>query len=1045
MWKRCSRARCGRPHGLPHTLILASVGFPPTCRFSPLHHLRLLLPLLVALPLGRGRAQDTGTITGLVTAREAGDPLPATRVSIVGTSLGALAGADGRYVIASVPPGTYRLQARLIGYVVTEVAQVVVTAGDTTIENLELPPLPVTLQEVVVVGYGTQVRRDITGSVASVAVGDLKGTPTVNTVDAIQGRTPGVDIVTTGQKPGDGVRVRVRGTRSIKAGNDPLYVVDGIPAPGINDLSPNDIESIQLLKDASATAIYGSRGANGVVLVTTRQGGAGPTTFTYDTYAGVQRERSRLRMMNGPEFAQLKREANRTVGLYHCPSGVAACDSGDAQIFWPVELSSIKAGRSTDWQDLVFRGGRQVNNELRIAGGDEKTRFALSGGQLTQQGILKGQDFTRRSVRLNFDHLLSSRLKVGSSGSLIRTYQNLGRGDGVYSEALGNDPLGVPYDSTGKLLFKPTPDGQRVNPLSDVRNWIDERTRSMIYGTLFSDYNLTGALNWRVNFGGNLNFYRRGVFQGAETQVNQGSSADAGLWQTRTYEYTLDNILTYRPRLGGDHRIETTLLYSIQHQRVEQDTTHVAGLPYERQEFYDLGSAVHVDGVYSDLTEWSLQSYMARVNYGFKDRYLVTLTGRVDGSSRLAPGRKYGLFPSFALAWRLSDEGFIRRTNLFSDLKLRASYGQTGNTAIDPYQTLGSLTRVVYSFGDNAAVGYRPGSLPNPDLRWERTGQLDFGLEFTASNGRLSGSVDYYQARTKDLIMERQIAPTNGYTTILQNIGATRNTGLEVALSVLPVQNWHGLRWSTDFTWSMNRNRIVSLYGGVDDVLNHWFIGHPIDVYYNYKWVGVWQLQDSLLARQYNQKPGQIRVADVNGDGKIDGNDRVILGTPFPDWAGSVTTRFDWRRFDFSAMAVARWGFMANDQFRASQNTMQGRYNNLDVDYWTPTNPSNIESRPNADQENPLYGDSRRYEDGSFVRIRSITLGYTIPAVRGGPLRARTLRIYATALDPFLFTRFRGLDPESRTGSSTSSMVNYAETAATPSYWTLLTGVTIGF
>ncbi|PYP56169.1 MAG: SusC/RagA family TonB-linked outer membrane protein [Gemmatimonadetes bacterium] len=1018
--------------------------------------LSFYLLLCALLPLGVGRAQqagqqvgpvapETGVIAGVVTAQETGLALPEVRVTVAGTGLGATADHDGRFAIAQVPPGTHRLQARLIGYEVGEVAGVVVAPGQTATANLHLQPLPVALQEVVVVGYGTQVRRDITGSISSVAAADLKSTPTVNTVGAIQGRVAGVDIVTTGQKPGDGVRVRVRGARSVTAGNDPLYVVDGIPAAGVTDLNPNDIASIEVLKDASATAIYGSRGANGVVLVTTKQGSAGPTTFTYDSYVGVQRERSRIQMMNGQQYAQLKRDANRTTGNYHCDAGVAACDSGDAQIFLPVELASIQAGRSTNWQDLVLRQGQQVNNEIRIAGGDERTRFALSGGQLTQQGILQGQDFTRRSVRFNFNHELNDRLKVGTSASLVRTDQNLGRGDGIYSEALLNNPLAVPYDSAGNLLFKPTPDGQRVNPLSDVQNWVDNRANTLVSGTLFADYRLTDALSWRVNFGGNVSSNRRGVFQGAQTQVNQGSGADAGLWENRTTAYTLDNILTFRRNVGSDHRVDLTLLYSIQQQRTEDDTMHAAGLPYERQQFYDIGSATHIDGLYSDLTAWALQSYMARLNYAFKDKYLLTLTTRVDGSSRLARGHKYAMFPSVALAWRLSEEGFIRRTNLFSDLKLRASYGHTGNTAIDPYQTLGSMTRVMYSYNNNAAPGYRPGSLPNPDLKWENTGQLDLGLEFTALRGRLSGSVDYYRADTKDLIMRRQIPPTNGYTSILQNIGSTRNTGLEVALSVVPIEDWHGLRWSQDLNWSTNHNRIVSLYGGVNDVLNKWFIGQPIDVYYDNKFVGIWQAQDSLLAKQYKAKPGQIRVADVNGDGKIDGNDRVILGTPFPAWTGSMTSRFDWKRFDLSLMTVARVDFMANDQFLVGESTMQGRYNNLVTDYWTPTHPSNVESRPTFNQENPPFGDTRRYEDGSFIRVRSITLGYTLPGVHGGPWHARSLRFYVTALDPFLFTRFRGLDPESRTGTGDRTSAGYAEAAATPSYWTLLTGVTLSF
>jgi TonB-linked SusC/RagA family outer membrane protein len=1020
MWQRRRQAALGR-----------------LTRLSVLPPLFALLPLQLALAQA-GQETDTiaarGVIAGVVRVQETGAPLPGARVTVVGTAHGARAGPDGRYTIGEVPPGTYRMRAQLIGHALGEVADVVVTAGATTTADFRLVPLPITLEQVVVIGYGTQVRKDVTGSLASVSGKDVQSTPKANAVDALKGRVAGVDIVSTGTKPGDGVRVRLRGERSLTASNDPLYVLDGIPmAGGIGDLNPNDIESIEVLKDASATAIYGSRGANGVVLITTRQGRAGPTTITFDTYGGVQEELRRVPMMNGLEFAEHKREAYRTIGKYQCPAGVQVCEAGDEFLFWPAELAALRSGLSTDWQDLVLRRGTQVNNEVRISGGDDETRFALSGSQLNERGIVQGQDFLRRSLRLNFDHRVSPRLRVGTSTSLVRSDQRLGRGDGVYSEALGNNPLGLPYDSAGNLVFKPTPDGQRVNPLSDIQNQQDDRLRTRVFGTVFADYDLTEALNWRMNFGADLTFFRRGQFWGAETQAMQGSSANAWLQQNRTFAYTLDNILTYRRNLGGDHRVDATLLYSMQQERNEDQVTSVGVLPYEHQEFYDLGTAAYVQGVSSNLTEWGLQSVMARVNYALKDRYLLTVSSRLDGSSRLAPGEKYALFPSVAFAWRLSEEDLIRRTRLFSDLKIRASYGRTGNTAISPYQTQGSLGRTIYSFGDRPAVGFRPGTLPNPDLTWEKTSQVDVGVEFASLNGRISGSVDYYRAYTSDLLMSRRLPGTSGFSSIVQNIGSTRNTGVEVALSAEILRDWHGLGWSTHLNWSTNKNRIVSLYGGQeDDVGNAWFIGYPIDVYFARKFVGIWQLADSVEAKQYKRKPGEIRVDDVNGDGKIDDDDRVILGTSFPDWTGSLTSRFDWKGLDLSFMAVARVGFMVQDQFRTSHNQLFGRYNNLRVNYWTPTNPSNTDPRPNADQEFPPEGGTRGYEDGSFVRIRNITVGYTVPAGQVGPFRVRSLRVYATALDPFLFTKFRGLDPESRTS------------AGVPSYRTVLMGLTVG-
>ena len=1006
--------------------------------------LSLFVPLCALLPLEPARAQETGsnaptpesgTIAGVVTAVETGSPIPNVRVTLAGTALAATAGPDGHYTIALVPPGTYQLRAQLIGYLVAELGDVVVTAGQATTADFRLQPLPVTLQEVVVVGYGTQVRRDVTGAVASVSSEDVHATPKANAIEAIKGRVPGVDIVTTGNNPGDGISIRVRGTRSLTASNDPLYVLDGIPmAGGIGDLNPNDVESMEILKDASATAIYGARGASGVVLITTKQGKSGKTTVTYDTYAGAQRAVRRMPMMNGPQWAQFKRDAARNSKTgYGCPPDVAACAHGDSILFWPVDVQAIAAGRWTDWQDLVLRQGTQVSNEVRATGGDEKTRFALSAGQLNQGGIIQGMDYVRRSARFNFDHRASPRLRIGTSTSVIQSDQHLGRGDGVYSEALLNDPLAPAFDSAGHVIFKPTPDGQRVNPLSDIENQHDDRARARAFGTLFAEYNLSAALNWRVNFGADLTFYRRGQFWGAATQSQQGSPANATLEQQRTLAYTLDNILTYKRSLGLAHRVDATLVYSIQTQRTEDQVTPVIALPYEQDQYFDLGSAARVDAPSSYLSRWALASVMARVNYALKDRYLLTLTGRDDCSSRLAPGHKCQIFPSAALAWRLSEEDFIQRTGLFSDLKLRVSYGRTGNTAINPYQTEGSLTRTIYSFNDLPAVGYRPGSLPNDSLSWERTSQLDVGLEFTGRGGGISGSVDVYRAATSELLMNRQLSGINGRSSILQNVGATLNSGVEVALSTQILRDWHGLGWSTQINWAMNRNRIVSLFGAnKNDVGNKWFIGQPVTVHYDYKFGGIWQIADSVEMKRYGRKPGDIRIVDQNNDGKINASDRVILGSPFPKWTGSLTSRFDWRGFDLSVMAYAPWGQTIDDVFRRDQNVLAGRYNNLAVNYWTPTNPSNTDPRPILDQERPENNSAMGFEDGSFVRIRSVTLGYTVPGARVGPFRGRSLRFYATALDPFLFTDFQGLDPES------------GNNAGTPSYSTLMMGMTVG-
>lgn len=985
------------------------------------------------------QTQNTGQITGTVTDLSGG-PLIGAQVVVVGLNRGAIAGGGGRYVINGVPAGAHRVAVTLIGWAAPP-QDVTVPSGGAAVANFQMTQQAVALSEIVTVGYGTQRRADVTGSVTRVTSSEIKEVTKGNAIEAIKGRMAGVDIVTTGYKPGDGVRVRIRGQRSLKASNDPLYVIDGIPMGGINDLNPSDIESIDVLKDASATAIYGSRAANGVVIVSTKKGSAawGKTRITYDSYTGTQQPLRRVDMMNAQEYAQLKRESFRTVGKYKCPVNVKQCEEGDRDLFTTVELARLARGESTDWQDLVLRDGFQTNHQLSVAGGNERTQFSVSGNFSKEDGVVIGQDFARRGGRINFEHQATERLRVGASALITRSEQNLGRGDGVYGEALGNVPTGPPYDSLGNYIFKPIPDGQRVNPLADIANHIDERSRTRAFGTLFVNLNLASGLDWRMNFGPDLTFARRGQFRGAETQAKQGSGADALMEEDRSYNYTLDNLLTYRRDLATNHRVDATVLYSLSSNHSEEHNSSVSGLPYEHQKFFNLGSGSTIESVSSRLTESSLQSYMARINYGFMDRYLFTVTTRVDGSSRLAPGKKYAVFPSLALGWRLSEEPFIRSLGMFDNLKLRASYGRAGNTSVDPYQTLGGLSRTTYAFGDIAAYGYRPGSLPNPNLEWEKTDQVDLGFEFSVLKDRLSGTIDVYRAQTKDLLMDRQLPPTTGFTSITENIGETMNEGLEISLSGVVLKGWKGINWSLDGTFTTNHNEIVSLYGGKeDDVGNRWFIGQPVhgggnSVYYDSKKIGIWQQADSALAAKYNMRVGQIRLLDLNDDGRFNDLDRLILGTSYPKYTASLSTRIEYRNFDLAALALTRQKFMVQNEFRTGNNQLFGRYNNLDVEYWLPDRPSNSDPRPNADQESPIYGGTRAYEDGSFVKIRNLTLGYTVPSQWTNQFRTESLRVYVTAQDPFMFTRFKGLDPEGRTS------------AGAPSYKSFLVGLTLGW
>ena len=996
---------------------------------------------LLQLP-SRATAQgQTGRITGTITGVETNQPIQGVRVTLLGTQLTVTTNPQGRYTIAGVAAGTHRVRASAIGYTPVVIDSIPVAAGQTATVDIQLRHQTVELERVVTIGYGTLTKRDVTGAIGQVSGEQIRAVPTTNAVDAIKGKVPGVDIVATGYSPGDGVRVRIRGQRSLTASNDPLYVLDGIPmAGGIGDLSPADIESIEVLKDASATAIYGSRGANGVVLITSRRGSAGDTRVTYDTYAAAQQVNRRIDVFDADGFANYKREAYRTAGLYKCGGVVsqAICPEGDAVTFYAEEIAGLKNGVNTDWQDLITRQGSLVEHRLGVQGGTDRAQYSVSGELQKQIGVVMSQAYDRKQMRVSIEGQAKERFRIGGSALYVRSLQNVGRDNGLYDEAQSQSPLAVPYDSAGNIIFKPTPDAQRDNPLSDVNNWQNDNLRNRIFGTLFAQVNLLEGLDYRVNFGPDMIFNRNGIFIGAQTQSKQGAGNEAQMREQRTFDYTLDNLLTYKRAFGTAHKIDATALYSIEKQNFEEQWARGDNLPSETFKYFNLGAASQVNGISSQTSDWALRSYMGRLNYTLFDRYLLTLTGRIDGSSRLAEGNKYATFPSVALGWRVLDDASNQTFGPLNSLKLRGSFGTTGNTSVNPYQTLDQLNRTVYSFGGAGAFGYAPNTIANPDLKWEKTATIDVGADFGLWNNRISGTLDFYRANTTDLLMNRTIPYSLGYQSITQNIGATRNTGIELALSAITLDGWKGIRWSNDITWAKNKNEIVTLAGGADsDLGNLWFVGMPINgggnnVWRDYVYSGIWQTADATEAAKYGRKPGEIRVADLNNDGKFNDADRMILGNTYPKWTGSYSTRIDYKFIDLGAQAITRQGFMIRNDL-ARGNSLAGRYNGIKVNYWTPENPSNDAPRPDKNTESPYFGEARGYEDGSFVKIRNITVGATVPQRFLSRVGAQSLRLYFTAQDPFLFTDTDVIDPEGATGK------------VIPAYRTLLIGGNFAF
>jgi TonB-linked SusC/RagA family outer membrane protein len=963
-------------------------------------------------------------VSGRVTAAEDNTALPGVSVVVKGSTTGTITDSDGRYKL-NVPGPESVLVFSFVGYTSQEVA-----VGNRTNIDIGLAADIKALSEVVVVGYGTQKKSQTTGAISSVGSKEIMELPITNARQALQGRAAGVDVIQTGSRPGGGVTVRIRGRRSINASNDPLYVVDGIPLAGnIDDINPNDIASMEVLKDASATAIYGSRGANGVVIITTRRGQAGKTVVSYDGYFGVSNALGKIDVMNGPEFAEYKRESRRAVNEYN-----DADPAADSKLFEAIELDGIAAGRSTDYQDYLLRTGSIQSHQVGISGGSEKTQFAVSGNVFRDVGIIKEQDFTRYTFRVNLDHQITNRIKVGVSTLGVYSvnngadspFPNIGTVDtysggfNPYGGALQENPLGKPYDENGKLIFLPTSDGLRTNPIAEIIPGANiAQTRTVrLFNSIYGEWSILDGLKYRVNFGPDFTNQRFGRFTGSLTNANRAGNATARTDNGQRFNYTVENILTYTKNFNQTHNLGVTALHSIQRDNFENTSISVNGVPVESQEYYNLGQASIINGVGSQITQWTLQSFMGRINYDFKEKYLLTVTGRYDGSSRFGENTKYGFFPSVAAGWNISKENFMQGLTWLDQLKLRASYGAIGNTGINPYQTQGLLARTSYAFGTTPGYGFRQGTLANPDLKWETTTTANAGIDFSVWAGRVSGSLEYYQADTRDLLLYDQLPLTGGFDRVLKNVGRTRNRGLELTLSTVNVNAENGFRWSTDLQFTRNREEIVELFNGkVDDVGNSRFIGQPLTAYYDKEKIGIWQLGEEDLAKSYGQKVGEIKIKDQNEDGKIDDvNDRVIIGSQIPKWAGGITNRFEFKGFDLSFFIYARVGSTIRSGFHRGFNSLAGRYNNLDIDYWTPNNPTNEFPRPNKNQEFPIHQTTLQYFDGSFVKVRNINLGYNFPASLVEKLKMSSLRAYVSIQQPFIFaeyrTKYKGIDPE---------------------------------
>ncbi len=982
----------------------------------------------VASPLA-AEQQKTKVITGKV-SEDSGQTVPGASVVVKGSSIGTITDMDGKFSL-NVPVDAKTLVISFVGMVTQEAA-----IGAKTNFSIVLAQETIGLEEVVAVGYGTVRKKDLTGSVSSVGSSKLAERSSFSAAQALQGKAAGVVVQQTNAAPGADAKVMIRGNRSLLATNDPLYVVDGVPlVVGLSEISQSDIETIDILKDASATAIYGSRGANGVVLITTKKGKEGKAVVDYNGYYGIQTQAKKLDLFNGPEWVAFLREAYRTSGVYPVKptydmdikmlpvgqendlTGIAfkIKSAYDADGSWHPERL-----QSTDWLGEVMRQGQVTNHEVSVRGGTEKMKILGSATYYNEKGLLKTQDYSRYSVRVNFDWDISDYVKIGGQTQ----FSHFDRHDGpnVYDGVKSLSPLANIRDANGALINRPGNDPQLWNPVLNITNATVLYKKDRFLGSYYLEAKLPFDIKYRSNFGLDFGPYSDQRFYGSRSSDRQGGLAraeDGG--DTRTM-FTWENLLYWNKTIKS-HTFGATLLQSIQQETYESSRISVLNLPYESQKWYNVGSSPTISAVASNFVKWQLASFMGRINYSYKDRYLLTASARYDGSSRLSSGNKWVMFPSAALAWRINEEGFMKGTSTFSNLKLRVGYGITGNSAIDPYKTLGNLGYARYNYGSTNAMAFYQNEMPNPDLKWEKTKQWNAGLDFGILKGRISGVVDVYLQNTSDLLMNRQLPQVSGFNSVVYNIGKTRNKGIEVTINTQNIQKTN-FTWSTDFIFAKNKEEIVELYGGKnDDTGNGWFIGQPLQVYYDYKSLGIWQLGQEAEAAKFGSAfiPGTIHIADTNNDGKITAADRQILGTTRPKFTASMTNYFTYKNFDFNFFLNASYGNMLQFDRNMSFN---GRYNSLKVNYWavteydaagkaTASNGSNDAPRPNNGVENPAYRSALNFFDASFLRLSSVSLGYNIPKSIVNRAKISKLRLYMTVQNAFCITKYPGTDPES--------------------------------
>ncbi|HTE26482.1 SusC/RagA family TonB-linked outer membrane protein [Flavitalea sp.] len=1008
----------------------------PTCIF--------LLFLISSFSVKAQSVRVTGKVAG-----DDGKPLAGVTVTIKGDkSVGTATDTAGAFSI-TVPTGKETLVFTYVGFTEQEI-----NVQDQTNLTVTMVPTSTSLEDIVVIGYGTVKRKDVTGAVAGIDQNDIKSRPVADALQAMQGKVAGVDI-TSSDRPGTLGSINIRGVRSLTASNSPLFVVDGIPLTtgGIEYINPYDIESVDVLKDASATAIYGSRGANGVVIVTTKQGKNGKITVNLNSSVRLENLVDDQEQFNASDYITYRRWAyyyaglNNTTGISSNPRGDQPTIATDRTFFNatgdPFAWANIAEGwasgtwdgskvATTDWRGMVTQQGKTSDNLLSVSGGTDKIKAYGSFGYLNNKGTIKGQSYERYSGKASIDINATKWLAFGANISATYSKQEYGQSQvnistigtpqgGLYESARSLFPYAVPYDSTGARILFPGGDNSFKSIVDEWNYNRDQRVTTRAFGSFYAQLNLGSilpvldGLKYRMNFGPDISYYRDGVYIDANSVANGGSTNYAALFDYKTFSYTLDNLLFY-DKTFGDHTFGLTLLQSQTVYSRDTSTIIGNGIPLASQLWNALtsGTVTGQISTSSNTVKQQLVSYMARLNYSFREKYLLTVSARQDGSSVLAEGHKYSTFPSAALAWRISKENFMN-AGWVNDLKLRIGAGVTGNSAIAPYSTQGAVISLFYPFVAANAAGSIPNSIfANQDIGWEKTTQYNLGVDFSLFNRRVTGSVDVYTSNTDDLLMRRSIPTVTGYATTFANVGETENKGIDINLTTVNI-NRGDLMWTTTINAAWQKESIVTLSNGnQDDINNNWFIGQPVGVIYGYESLGLWQVGDSVAMKGYGANafsPGNVRVADLNGDKKIDpNNDRKIIGRTRPGWVVGMTNTVTYKGFDFSIFLYGRLDYL----FNTGGEGLAARGVQREISYYTPNNQ-------NADYQKPIYNAGNApvdpyftalgYSDASFIMIRNISLGYTLANKTLGKSGVSNLKLYVQVANPgMLFSNIKHLN-----------------------------------